>query len=69
MEPPFRIIAHEEFIRDVSKPDVYCPKEKKRVPIWWCIGSFVQRRERCPYMVKAEANFGKMKAHVTCSFR
>lgn len=53
---------------DVSKPDVYCPKERKRVPIWWCLGSLVQAKERCPYMVKAEADYKKMEARVRCDF-
>lgn len=51
---------------DVSKPDVYCPKEKKRVPIWWCLGSLVQGRETCPELVEARVNFPENRAEVRC---
>lgn len=32
----------EEFV------EVYCPKAKKKVPVWYCIGSITQRRSACP---------------------
>ena len=51
---------------DVSKPDVYCPKENKRVPVWWCIGSFVQQKERCPHLVEIKVDYGEMKAWRRC---
>ena len=54
---------------DVSKPDVYCPRENRRVPIWWCLGSFVKKRAPCPFLVEARVDYGTMKAKVKCSFR
>jgi len=47
-------------------PKVWCNKEKKEVPIWYCVGSFVQQRV-CPYMNKATI-FAGAKAEVDCSF-
>ncbi|MBA7618739.1 hypothetical protein ES703_26071 [subsurface metagenome] len=52
-----------------SKPDVYCPKEKKRVPIWWCLGSFVQGKEQCPELIEAKVDFGENRAEVRCKAR
>lgn len=54
---------------DVSKPDVYCEKERKRVPIWWCLGSLMQQRNACPSLVEARVNYRTMKAEVKCSFK
>ena len=33
-------------------PTVYCPKEKKRVPVYYCLGSFIQRRKTCPDLIE-----------------
>jgi hypothetical protein len=46
-------------------PAVYCPKEKKNVPIWYCTGSFVQARPTCPNLIEATIERGK-KASVKC---
>ena len=46
--------------------NVYCPKERRRVPFWHCVGSFVQRRERCPHLIAASFNARKGTAHVQC---
>lgn len=46
-------------------PTVYCPKEKKDVPIWWCIGSFVQAKPTCPNCIEATVEGGK-HATVKC---
>ena len=56
-------------VADVSKPDVYCPKEGRRIPVWWCLGSFVQGKERCPELVAAHVNFKKGEARVRCGPR
>ena len=48
-------------------PTVYCPKENKRVPIWYCLGSLTQGRESCPYLIKAIVHGGKW-AKVECKF-
>lgn len=51
---------------DVSKPDVYCPKEGRRVPVWWCLGSFVQQKEMCPELISARVDFGRNFAGIDC---
>lgn len=53
-------------LKPPSKPDIYCPKEKKRVPIWWCLGSYVQQKEQCPELIEAEVNFPENRAEVRC---
>ena len=50
-------------------PKVYCPKDKKKVPVWHCVGSFVQKREPCPYCVKASVDVSRDFAEVECSFK
>ena len=47
-------------------PKVYCPKEKREVPIWWCLGSFVQQKYPCPELLKATVNISKDYAEVKC---
>lgn len=34
-------------------PLVYCPKEGKKVPVWYCLGSFTQKRGKCPHLIRA----------------
>lgn len=50
----------------MSKPDVYCPKERKWVPVWWCLGSLVQGKEQCPELIEAKVDFDKNKAEIRC---
>jgi len=50
----------------VEAPKVYCPKEKREVPIWWCLGSFVQQRYPCPELLEATVDFPKDYAVVKC---
>jgi len=40
-------------------PTVYCPKDGRKVPIWYCLGSLTQGRERCPHVVSAVVWGGK----------
>ncbi|GAG82993.1 unnamed protein product [marine sediment metagenome] len=47
-------------------PKVYCPKENRMVPIWWCLGSFVQQRYPCPELLEATVNISKNYAKVKC---
>jgi len=47
-------------------PKVYCPKEDRMVPIWWCLGSFVQQRYPCPELLEANVDFSKDYAEVKC---
>lgn len=46
-------------------PVVYCPKEKKEVPIWYCLGSLTQGRSKCPNLIRATVN-GMKSAEVEC---
>ncbi len=50
-------------------PKVFCPKEKKKVPIWYCLGSFMQQRERCEHLIEAKVNFAKNEAKVKCGWK
>jgi len=43
---------------------VYCPKERKRAPVWRCLGSFVREKETCSELISAEV--GENKAVVRC---
>lgn len=47
-------------------PKVYCPKEKRDVPIWWCLGSYTQGREICPEIIEAVVKFAENFADVKC---
>ena len=49
-------------------PTVYCRKDAKRVPIWYCLGSLTQGRERCPHIVSAVIH-GGVSAEVECSYK
>lgn len=35
-------------------PKVYCPREGRDVPVWWCIGSYVQGKGTCKELIKAK---------------
>jgi len=48
-------------------PTVFCPKEGKEVPVWYCVGSFVQQREPCPNVEKATVGFAH--AEVECKLQ
>jgi len=47
-------------------PKVYCPKEDREVPIWWCLGSFTQQRHTCPELLEATVDIAKDYAKVKC---
>ena len=47
-------------------PEVYCPKERKKVPIWWCLGSFMQQRPMCPELLEATVKITEDYAEVKC---
>lgn len=40
----------------VECPTVFCEKD---VPVWYCLGSFTQRREPCPEMIELVLSFDK----------
>ncbi len=50
----------------VEVPKVYCPLKKMDVPVWWCLGSFVQQRYPCPELLEANVDFSKDYAKVKC---
>ena len=37
-------------------PKVYCPKDKEKVPIWYCIGSFIQGRKPCYELIELKVD-------------
>ncbi len=47
-------------------PKVYCPKEDREVPIWFCLGSFMQQRLVCPELLEATVKFDEDYAKVKC---
>lgn len=47
-------------------PEVYCPKEKRKVPIWWCLGSHMQQRDPCPELLEATVKISEDYAKVKC---
>jgi len=49
-------------------PTVFCPKENKKVPVWYCVGSFMRGRKQCPYCAEATIYYGK-KAKVKCDWK
>ena len=53
----------------ITCPKVYCPKEKRYVEIWWCIGSFMQQKKPCPHGIKAKVEVNKNKAKVKCGWK
>lgn len=48
-------------------PVVYCSKEDKEVPIWYCLGSWTQGRKPCPHLIKAVV-YGGQRAEVECKW-
>jgi len=53
--------------QDSEAPTVDCPKDGEKVPVWYCLGSLTQGRERCPYVVKATVHGGEW-AEVECKW-
>jgi len=47
-------------------PKVYCPREDKEVPIWWCLGSYIQRKNLCPELLEATVKIAEDYAEVKC---
>lgn len=50
----------------VEAPKVYCPKEKKEVPIWMCLGSFLQQTPLCQELLEATVKIAEDYASVKC---
>ena len=49
-------------------PKVYCPKDKEEVPIWYCLGSYMQGRKPCSEMPKSVVFVRKDFAKVDCGW-
>ena len=56
-----------ERVKIPPAPTVYCPKAGEMVPIWHCLGSLTQGREKCPCLVKATVH-GTEWAEVECKW-
>lgn len=50
-------------------PNVYCPKEGRDVPIWFCLGSFVQGKKHFKDLIEATVNFTEDFVDVKCGPR
>jgi hypothetical protein len=50
-------------------PKVCCPKEERKVPIWWCLGSYVQGKEPCGELLEAVIDISEDYADVKCKQR
>jgi len=50
----------------MEAPKVYCHKEEKEVPIWQCLGSYVQRVTSCPELIEAFVDIKDDFAKVKC---
>jgi len=55
----------KETVLAPDKWKVWCPKENKMVPIWYCLGSYVQQRKTCPDLIKGTV-FPDGRAKVKC---
>ncbi|KKN13459.1 hypothetical protein LCGC14_1006240 [marine sediment metagenome] len=51
----------------MEAPKVFCKKENRDVPIWWCLGSFTQGRVKCVYSAGGEIHYGK-SAKTYCQY-
>lgn len=47
-------------------PKVYCPKDKEKVPIWYCLGSHMQGRKPCPHILTATIDMKNDATKVEC---
>jgi len=48
-------------------PKVYCKKEGDYVPIWHCLGSYIQQRYPCPEIETARIDWKRDIAEVKCT--
>lgn len=56
----------KETVLAPDKWEVWCPKENKMVPIWCCLGSYVQQRKTCPDLIEGTV-FSDGRAKVKCN--
>ena len=50
----------------VEAPKLYCPLEGREVPVWWCVGSFVQGKAACKELIEATVDINKDFSDVKC---
>jgi len=50
----------------VEAPKLYCPLEGREVPVWWCVGSFVQGKAVCNEFIDATVKIAEDFADVNC---
>lgn len=53
----------------VEAPKLYCPVEGREIPVWWCVGSFVQGKAACKELIKATVDISKNFTDVKCNPR
>ncbi len=58
----------KDYIKMPPDPTIDCPKDGEKVPVWYCLGSLTQGRERCPYLVKATLH-GEEWAEIECKWK
>jgi len=56
----------KETILAPDKWKVWCPKENKQVPIWYCLGSYVKQRKTCPDLIEGTV-YPSGRAKVKCN--
>ena len=61
-----RVQAQYRPFTTYKDPEVYCPKENRKVSIWYCLGSFMQQRPTCPELLEATVKIVEGYAEVKC---
>ena len=51
---------------DLLKPEIYCPIDKEKVPIWYCLGSFLQGKPTCRHLEEATVRIAENFCEVKC---
>ena len=54
---------------DILTPEIYCPEEGKKVPIWYCLGSYMQARPGCARLEEATVKISENFCEVKCKPR
>ena len=47
----------------IEELEIYCPMEKKRCPVWYCLGSYFQMKEPCEYVGDITISHGRVTEH------
>ena len=54
---------------DILIPEIYCPVEGEKVPVWYCLGSFMQGRPGCKQLEEATVKIAENFCEVKCKPR